>query len=494
MDHPSKLHIGLTIGGRYEVIRKIGEGGMSHVYLVEDLKLPGKLWAIKESISDPKQHSSIREEAQLLISLSHARLPRIVDFFPPDDDGYTYLVMDYIQGITLEKYFHGYRGRIPGEFIVQIADQLLEVLDYLHTHDPVIIFRDLKPSNIMVSEHLELRLIDFGIARNYKQEQSQDTVKLGTVGFAAPEQYGSGQSDARTDLYGLGAILLYLSTAGEYTEWSDQAAKSFRADLPRSLVPIIRKLLQLRPEDRYVSARQVRKELGTAARQELAPDPKRIRGLTGKPGTQVIAVLGAGSGTGTTHTAIAISHFLARGKGKVALVEMNVKSPAFRRIQQIVDGERGGHGSGNRKFEVNGVDYWRQTARADVIMLLSGSYSYVVIDLGTYRERERFEEFLRADVSIVVASGAEWRQQDVMDMVRGLSRYPQQKWMYFLPLAQSDAVHRLRKQLNTTRVFSLPLQMDPFDQSEEMDRALHHIFQGTLTGIQRRRKFRFGLS
>lgn len=81
MNHPSKLHVNTFDWGRYEIIRKIGEGGMSHVYLAEDLKLPGKLWAVKESVSDPARYSSIREEAQLLISLSHARLPRIVDFF-----------------------------------------------------------------------------------------------------------------------------------------------------------------------------------------------------------------------------------------------------------------------------------------------------------------------------------------------------------------------------------------------------------------------------
>ncbi|MCJ8012539.1 serine/threonine-protein kinase [Paenibacillus sp. KQZ6P-2] len=494
MDHPSKLLIGLTIGGRYEIIRKIGEGGMSHVYLAEDLKLPGKLWAVKESVSHPNQYNSIRDEAQLLISLSHSRLPRIVDFFPPDSDGYTYLVMDYIQGITLEKYFSGYRGRIPVDSIFQLADQLLEVLEYLHTNDPVVIFRDLKPSNIMLTEQLELRLIDFGIARNYKQEQTQDTVKLGTVGFAAPEQYGSGQSDARSDLYGLGALLLYLSTAGACSEWTQKAEKSIRSDLPRRLIPIIRKLLQFAPENRYATAAEVRKELAEVVRHEMKkPDLRQIRDLAVRNSTQVVAVMGASGGTGTTHTAIAISHFLARNHSKVALVEMNVRSPAFRRIQQIVNGDQPPAG-GSRKFEVQGVDYWRQTARADVITLLSGSYNYVVIDLGTYRERDRLEEFLRADVPVIVASGAEWRQQDVKDMALSLSRYPQQKWMYFMPLAQHDAVQRLRKELNTTQVFSLPLNMDPFDKSEEMDRVLNHIFQGILGGTQRRRRFRFGLS
>ncbi|MBE9915734.1 serine/threonine protein kinase [Paenibacillus donghaensis] len=492
MDYPSKLFVGHMIGGRYKMIRKIGEGGMSHVYLAEDLKLPGKLWAIKESVSDPKLYSSIRDEAQLLISLSHARLPRIVDFFPPDNDGYTYLVMDYIQGITLEKYFSGYRGRIPMDSILQLADQLLEVLDYLHTHEPAVIFRDLKPSNIMLTEQLELRLIDFGIARNYKQEKTQDTVKLGTVGFAAPEQYGSGQSDARSDLYGFGALLLYLSTGGTSSEWTERAERNIRSDLPRQLIPIICKLLQFAPENRYASAAEVRRELAAAIWQEPKPDPKRMRDIAGRISTQVIALLGAGGGTGTTHTAIAISHYLARSRSKVALVEMNVKSPSFRRIQQIVDGNKA-LAPGSRKFEVQGVDYWRQTARADVITLLSGSYDYVVIDLGTFRERERLEEFLRADIPVIVASGAEWRQQDILDMVHGLSRYPQQKWMYFLPLAGPDAVQRLRKQLNTSQVFSLPLHIDPFEKSEDMDRALQRIFQGILSGAQRRRRFRFGL-
>ncbi|MWV42272.1 protein kinase [Paenibacillus sp. HJL G12] len=493
MHHPSKLLIGLTIGGRYEIIRKIGEGGMSHVYLAEDLKLPGKLWAVKESVSQPNDYNSIRDEAQLLISLSHARLPRIVDFFPPDSEGYTYLVMDYIQGITLEKYFSGYRGRIPMDSILQLTDQLLEVLDYLHTHEPVIIFRDLKPSNIMLTEQLELRLIDFGIARNYKQEQTQDTVKLGTVGFAAPEQYGSGQSDARSDLYGLGALMLYLTTGGAFSEWTPKAEKSIRQDMPRKLIPVLRKLLQVAPEDRYGSAAEVRQELAAAVRQEFAPDHRHVRNITGRISTQVVAVMGASNGTGTTHTAIAISHFLARNHGKVALVEMNVRSPAFRRIQQIANRGLAPNG-GNRKFEVQGVDYWRQTARAEVISLLSGSYNYVVIDLGTYRERERLEEFLRADVSVIVASGAEWRLQDVTDMAQNLSRYPQQKWMYFLPLAQSDVVQRLRKELNTSQLYSLPLHMDPFDKSEDMERALNRIFQGTLGETKRRRRFRFGLS
>lgn len=494
MNHPSKLHTGQTIGGRYEITRKIGEGGMSHVYLAEDRKLSGKMWAVKESVSHPQLYRSIQDEADLLISLSHPRLPRIVDFFPPDSDGYTYLVMDYIQGITLDRYFSGYGNKIPAESILQITDQLLEVLGYLHHHEPAVIFRDLKPSNIMLTSQLEVRLIDFGIARNYKQNQIQDTVKLGTIGFAAPEQYGSGQSDARSDLYSLGALLLYLSTGGQCSEWKDGVQKLIRSDMPKTLIPVIRKLLQEEPEDRYSSASEVRTVLSSLSQPELKALSLRGSGYSPKSGTRVIAVVGAGSGTGTTHTAIAIGHYLARSYSKVALVEMNVQSPSFSRIQQIVDGNETGRIRGERKFEVHGVDYWRQTARADVIRLLGGSYNFVVIDLGAYRENDRLEEFLRADIPIIVGSGAEWRQQDMTSMAHSLSKHPQRKWLYFLPLAPMDAVHRLRRKLCTSNVFSIPLQVDPFDRNDEMDRALGRIFQGILPAVERRRRFRFGLN
>nr|WP_242403737.1 serine/threonine-protein kinase [Paenibacillus pini] len=483
--------MGQLLGGRYEIVRKIGEGGMSHVYLAEDQKLQGKLWAIKESVSLPQQYGSIQDEAELLITLSHPRLPRIVDFFAPDGDGYSYLVMDYIQGITLEKYFSGYRGKIPANTIMEFTEQLLDVLDYLHNHEPPVVFRDLKPSNIMLTAQLEVRLIDFGIARNYKQDQVQDTVKLGTVGFAAPEQYGSGQSDARSDLYGMGALMLYLSTGGKYSEWSGDPVPYIRQDIPKALIPIIRKLLQYAPEDRYQTAKEVRIAIQQISKGNISNRAARV---TGAIGTQVIAVMGVSSGAGTTHTAIAIGHYLSRSFNKVAVVEMNVKSPSFSRIQQIVNGKETVSRAVERKFEVQGVDYWRQTARADVIALLAGSYNFVVIDLGSYRENDRLEEFLRADIPIIVGSGAEWRQQDVTAMSISLAKHSQHKWKYFLPLAAPDAVQRMRRQLNTSNVFSIPLQLDPFDRSEEVDRAFGYIFQGVVPTAERRKRFRFGLS
>lgn len=485
MNQPCRLVHGEVLGERYVIDRVIGEGGMSCVYLAEDLKLPGKKWAVKESLAEPGTQRAVQDEAQLLIKLSHPRLPRIVDYFHVQSTGYIYLVMDFIQGMTLERYFRGFRGNVNPEFIMELTEQLLDVLEYLHSHEPQVIFRDLKPSNIMLTDQLEVRLIDFGIARSYKQESGEDTVKLGTVGFAAPEQYGGRQSDARSDLYGLGALLLYLATSGKFSEWITGVERHIRGDLPRELVPVIRKLLQYAPENRYQSAAEVRSAL--SRQQPVAAN--RAGSQPGKvAGTLVAAVLGASSGVGTTHSCIAFGHFLAAHYGRVAVVEMSAKSTAFTRIQEIAEGGRLG---AIRKFEINGIHFWRQTARTEVISLLGGSYDAVVLDLGAYRDSDRIEEFLRADMPIVIGSGAEWRQHDVVTLARMLSRHPQPGRVYVLPLAGEETIQEMKKLLGTNNVHSLPLQLDPFEVQDSSREAFCQLFQEYLPAVERKRRFRF---
>ncbi|WP_422661017.1 serine/threonine protein kinase [Paenibacillus sp. EC2-1] len=484
MNHASKLEHGMMLGGRYRIDRKLGEGGMSCVYLAEDIKLPGKKWAIKESVTQPGMFQTVQAEAELLTTLNHARLPRIIDFFQPDEAGYTYMVMDYIQGMTLDKYCRQYRGHLSADFILQLTHQLLEVLEYLHTHQPPVVFRDLKPSNIMLTEEMEVRLIDFGIARCYKQERSEDTVKLGTVGFAAPEQYGGGQSDARSDLYGLGALLLYLITGGKYSEWFAGVEQHIRGDISKMLPPVIKKLLQYDPNQRFQSVHEVRQCLASS----LISD----RGLASRTqsiaGTLVTAVLGTSPGIGTTHSSITIGHFLARKYNKVAIIEMGTDLQAFTRIQEIAEGSPPGS---VRKFTINSIDFWRQTARGDVISLLAGGYDAVVLDLGAYRDNERLEEFIRADVPIIIGSAAEWRQQDVLTLVRMLARHEHAKRVYALPLASAKSIQQLRRLLGSNKVLALPLHTDPFSYLEETEKAIEHIYEGIIKPKERRRRFRF---
>lgn len=487
MKQPSRLERGSVLGGRYHVIRKIGTGGMSHVYLAEDLKLPGKKWAVKENVSRPEFHGSIVSEAETLITLQHSRLPHIVDFFAPDEEGYSYLVMDFIDGITLQEYLHQKKFQIPVNTITRIIHQIMEVLDYLHGLTPPMIYRDLKPSNIMIAQHDEIRLIDFGIARKYKLSGNEDTVKLGTIGFAAPEQFGSGQTDARSDLYSLGALFLYMSTRGAHSEWIAGVEQLLRNDSVRKYIPVMRRLLRYEPQARYQSIKELREEMYRLS--EHYEHGNVIRASGGMmQGTRIIALIGTAAGAGVTHTAIAISHYLARLGSKVAVIEMSKRSVAFSRIKAIA--YRDAELMQAKSFDIEGVHYVQRSSKYEMVELLGGSYQYVVLDLGSERDYSQMEEFFRSDLPIVVNAAAEWKQDDIASFLQSYPNQLKLKWTYLLPLASKETVNRMRKRIDTPRVYSIPPHVDPFDRTEHMDEVLQELLD-TIKPISKRRRFLF---
>lgn len=189
---------------------------MAWVYQVE--KLPtgsNSLWALKElrtQTADPDTQAHayqlFKQEAALLSQLDHPNLPQVIDFF--EDQGRAYLVMEFVWGESLEKRIEKAQSPLLERQVLQWAVQACEVLDYLHTRQPPIIFRDLKPSNIMVNNAGVIKLVDFGIARTYKENKLQDTIALGSENYAAPEQWGEAQTDPRSDIYALGATIYHL--------------------------------------------------------------------------------------------------------------------------------------------------------------------------------------------------------------------------------------------------------------------------------------------
>ena len=203
------LEKGEVIVGRYEVLREIGRGGMSTVYLVRDIRLR-KNWALKAVGKRGNETQSILMEAELLKKLKHPQLPRVVDIL--EEETCFGLVMDFIEGRTLEEVLRE-KGTVSQGDAVRWAKQLSGVLYYLHNCDPPVIYRDLKPGNIMLKPDGNVVLFDFGIAREYKTCRANDTQSLGTFGYAAPEQFGGqGQTTPQTDIYSLGATLYHLLT------------------------------------------------------------------------------------------------------------------------------------------------------------------------------------------------------------------------------------------------------------------------------------------
>lgn len=247
---------------RYIIQRQIGGGGFATVYLAEDTRLGRQPVAIKEF--DPANLSAIdrqwaterfEQEAMILARLNHPGIAAVADYFR--SDGRSYLVMEYIQGETLEAAWQRVpRNQFAEQQVLIWAEQLCAVLTYLHGQDPPVIFRDLKPSNVIVQPDGALKLIDFGIARHFKPSQAKDTQALGTPGYAAPEQYALEQADARSDVYALGALLHQLLTG------HDPALSPFNFPPVRRLAPntsphvaaAVEQALAMDRDDRFSSA------------------------------------------------------------------------------------------------------------------------------------------------------------------------------------------------------------------------------------------------
>lgn len=252
------LDIGCTLDGKYSVIKILGEGGMSTVYLCKNTRL-GNLWAVKEIKSEWKDKVDFLAEPNILKKLNHTGIPRIVDIFYENEN--LYMVEDYIEGITLKEYVE-IRGKLSSELIMDITLQLCDILQYLHNFNPPIIYRDLKPSNIMIKPDNKVVLIDFGIARTYKEGQTGDTIVLGSRGYIAPEQLMHVQSNVQTDIYSLGATMYFMSTgnAPEPFNVSSHLSDNF-SDLDKNLSEVILKTLLTDTKSRYSKVYDLKKDL-----------------------------------------------------------------------------------------------------------------------------------------------------------------------------------------------------------------------------------------
>ncbi|MDQ7823652.1 MAG: ankyrin repeat domain-containing protein [Candidatus Eremiobacteraeota bacterium] len=265
----SILPPGSEIDGRYTVLQLLGEGGMNRVYLVEDKK--GRRFALKVSRDPSELHGGgddlqahFFREVAILKLLSHPSLPRLYDHFSAGSQ--LYLIEEYVMGTSLEEYAR--QNTLSEAEVLELGITLLGILEYLHSQK--IVFRDLKPANIIVTPDGRLKLIDFDIARFYKHGKASDTVALGTPGYAAPETYGKAQSDSRSDLYSLGATLHQLLTGLDPQHRPFRFQTSSLSGVRSDLATAVEKALKLDPDERFPSAAEMRKAL-ERIRSSLSP-------------------------------------------------------------------------------------------------------------------------------------------------------------------------------------------------------------------------------
>lgn len=311
---PGQIPPGTLLRQRYFIDHKLAQGGHSAVYLARDTFESGLLVALKEMREtqqtteerDSAINSFMREE-RMLAALQHPALARVRDIFV--EDGHHYLVMEYVPGYTLEDEMMALQHPIEWTRVIGWGIALCDVLAYLHRQQPPIVYRDLKPPNVMLTPDGQLKLIDFGIARWFYSANSRDTTQLGTDGYAPPEQY-AGRSEPRSDLYALGASLYHLIT-GRVPESAPQrmngqpltTIRTHVSTVPESVERIVQQAMNLTPADRFVSADKMREALEATIRPEESaagwssgrhriptpiPDtqPQRPRQPTGAPASR----------------------------------------------------------------------------------------------------------------------------------------------------------------------------------------------------------------
>jgi tRNA A-37 threonylcarbamoyl transferase component Bud32 len=257
------LFAGSVLQARYQIVRELGSGGFATVYLAQDMRLHGRSVAIKEfnaaklpPVDQGWARQSFQNEARVLAGLNHESIAAVTDFF--SSGGLDYLVMEYVAGETLTQAWERAGRRFHPDQALTWAQELCRALEYLHRQNPPIIFRDLKPDNIMVQPDGRLKIVDFGIARHFKPGQTQDTRALGTPGYASPEHYGQGQTDTRSDIYSLAVVLHQLLTGYDPTlaPMNLPDVLALNPTIAPNIAAAIQKALNPNPNQRFSQARE----------------------------------------------------------------------------------------------------------------------------------------------------------------------------------------------------------------------------------------------
>jgi serine/threonine-protein kinase len=268
---------GTVLNGRYEIVRKIGGGGMGAVYLASDNNLGGVLRAVKEMvqahIDEDHQEKSINDfkrESMILSTLDHPAIPTIYDYFYDDAEGRFYLVMKYISGGDLAARLRAApSGKLDEVTVTEWAAQIADVLDYLHNQPSTIVYRDLKPSNIMIDGNTgRIMLIDFGIARSISQKEEKGVTAVGTMGYAPPELF-SGNVEPRSDIYSLGSTMFHLLTGADpqsnplliFDFQKNPRPRQINPQLSDQMERILMRAVEYNSDARFPSAGEMRRAL-----------------------------------------------------------------------------------------------------------------------------------------------------------------------------------------------------------------------------------------
>lgn len=476
------MEVGSIFFEKYKIVDLLGKGGSSEVFLVENVRV-GNKWAMKKS-NKVNSNINLLAEPNILKDLNHVAIPKIIDI--EEDKDAIYIIEEYVQGINLKEYKESY-SNIQLDQIIEWALQLCNVLKYLHNRKPLpIIYRDIKPENIMLMDNGNIKLIDFGIAREFKEESQNDTIPIGTKGYAAPEQYGIGQSDERTDIFSLGVTLYYLLTGKNLSHppYKIQNTIQLNNDKEERLFKIVLKCCEILPDQRYQRVEDLEKELHLLnnedslikVEQEYFQNWDKNNLDNALPSVKkiiTIGVLGVEKGLGVTHTCVMLAGYLSK-KNKVAVIELN-DSKHFKEIALIIKDDKE---IAKRKFIYNKVHYYWDIDYGQFISLYREKYDFLILDLGSYLELRDMDEFVRTDIRLVIGHGMDWKIKEISKFYLENRDYdPNNNWYYVLPFMDKKSIREIKSKIEN-KVFFLPYNINPFVVNQETKKIFEQILHG----------------
>lgn len=436
---------------KYQVIKVLGRGGTADVFLSNHSKLNTPR-AIKRIRKDHILHSQLLNEAHILKNLCHSCIPIIFDF--EEDDEYSYIIEEYIEGQSL-KVLKSQFEHIPEEVIIQFAIQLCDLLQYLYSiHNPVL-YLDLKPDNVIISEK-QVKLIDFG-ASSFKNETSDRKYSLGTKGFAAPELYSGHMPDERTDVYGIGTLMYFMVTGRCYDVTQQKwRIKDTLGNYSTPLQGIIKQCLQYYPMFRYSNVSVLKQKL-----LDLNQKSAKAKNQSGKSIT--IAVAGTQERIGTTHLGILITTFYTKKSMKALYMEKNESchiSTILYRYQQSK--------SKDGVYLIHNC-YMLPNYHIN-LPFQSETYPVKIFDYGKLHENN-YEDFLKADIKLLVCGGKEW---ELTETEKALKMVYQNKDMkYLFNFVDGSRFREILKYMGKLPCYRIPYEPDPF---EWQNKTLNQLF------------------
>jgi len=459
------IESGVTLFGQYNIIKPIGKGGSSTVYLAKNIKV-GNLVAIKV-VGKAGKAFDLLAEKDILKELRHPSIPLIMDI--EEDETYIYLVEEYVEGIALRRL----KLQLSEKEIIHIMVQLCDVLSYLHTSFQVpIIYRDLKPSNIIRMKNGHVKLIDFGIAKRYEINHVEDTHAYGTRGYAAPEQFGQAKTDTRTDIFALG-VCMYDMLTGKNLSMPPYKLKPIRevdSTISSQFEHILKKCMESLPSKRYQTAGYLQEALKAVGGEEKHQQDYETFKAKGQ---QVMSCMGISPRIGTTHVTIMLATYLQQQGKKVAIIEWQ-QTETFSKIAMMHEDIK----ENRHTFELNQVDYYFYHNKNNYRNILKKTYDVILLDCGY--EEELSKSIISGNQEILLICGSkDWEMDDFENYYYG---NPDSRFHYCFNFTDTMVFEELSENMDGFKRYLLPYNPNPYKLVEASKQIFAQILGESRDG------------